>query len=146
MARAQLAMWGLGTSTQTVLSFGFFRIFFSIGIGPCGPVPHPPIEWTSFPPLVAAVLITPQGAEPPGSRRIGVKVRWFIFFHPKPSWRAATERAVAARPLDRTRVMRSWGETPLLVKQIHSPLDNTNNTPLSMFWVSSTLENVSFLI
>jgi len=27
---------------------------------------------TSFPPLVTAVLITPKGAEPPGSRRIGV--------------------------------------------------------------------------
>ena len=25
-----------------------------------------------FPPLVTAVLITPKGAEPPGSRRIGV--------------------------------------------------------------------------
>jgi len=32
----------------------------------------PPLEWTSFPPLVTAVLITPKGAESPGSRRIGV--------------------------------------------------------------------------
>ena len=74
-------MWGLGTSTQTVLSFGFFRIFFSIGIGPCGPVPHPPIEWTSFPPLVAAVLITPQGAEPQGSCCTGV-IGALVYFLP----------------------------------------------------------------
>jgi len=43
-----------------------------MGIGPCGPVPPPPLEWTSFPPLVTAVLIKPKGAEPPGSRPIGV--------------------------------------------------------------------------
>jgi len=34
--------------------------------------PPPPLEWTSFPPLVTAVLITPEGAESPGSRRIRV--------------------------------------------------------------------------
>jgi len=96
----------LGTSTKTVFSFGFFSWIFFFGVLPDRSPPCP-LEWTSFPSLVTAVLITPQGAEPPGSRRIGVKVRWFIFFHPKPSWRAATERAVAARPLDRTRVMRS---------------------------------------
>jgi len=70
MAWAQLAMGGLGTSTQTVFSFGFIFIF--MGIGPCGPIPPPPLEWTSFLPLVAAVFITPQGAESPGSRHIGV--------------------------------------------------------------------------
>ena len=43
-----------------------------MGIGPCGPVPPLPLEWTSFPPLVAAVFITPKGAESTGSRRIGV--------------------------------------------------------------------------
>jgi len=45
-----------------------------VGIGPCGPVPPPPLEWNSILrlPLVTAVLITPKGAEPPGSRRIGV--------------------------------------------------------------------------
>ena len=43
-----------------------------MGIGPCGPVPPPLLEWTSFPPLVTAVLITTKGAESPGSRRIGV--------------------------------------------------------------------------
>ena len=47
-------------------------IFIFLGIGPCGPVPPPPLEWTSFPPLVAAVLSTPKGAESPGSRRVGV--------------------------------------------------------------------------
>jgi len=67
------AMGGLGFFTQTVFFVGFFfRIFFSMGIGPCGPVPSPPLEWTSCPPLVTAVLIIPKGAESPGSRRIGV--------------------------------------------------------------------------
>jgi len=31
----------------------------------------PSLEWLSVPPLVAAVLITPKGAESPGSGRIG---------------------------------------------------------------------------
>jgi len=43
-----------------------------MGIGPCGPVLFPPLEWTSFLPLVSAVLITPKGAESTGSRPIGV--------------------------------------------------------------------------
>ena len=43
-----------------------------MGIGPCGLVPPPPLEWTSFPPLVTAVLIKTKGAELTGSRRIGV--------------------------------------------------------------------------
>ena len=45
-----------------------------MGIGPCRPVPPPPLERTQapFPPLVAAVFIKPKGAESPGSRRIGV--------------------------------------------------------------------------
>jgi len=81
MARAQIVMGELGTSTQTVFSFGFFLDFFFMGIGPCGPVPPPPLEWTSFPPLVAAVLITPQGAESPGSRRIGV-IGALVYFLP----------------------------------------------------------------
>ena len=49
-----------------------FPSIFLMGIGPCGPVPPPPLEWTSFPPLVTAVLITPKGAESSGSRPIGV--------------------------------------------------------------------------
>ena len=63
---------GPGTSTQTIFSFGVFSWIFFMGIGPCGPVPPPPLEWTPFPPLVDSVLITPKGAESPGSRRIGV--------------------------------------------------------------------------
>jgi len=43
-----------------------------MGIGPFGPVPPPPLEWTPFLPLVAAVFITPKGAESPVRRRIGV--------------------------------------------------------------------------
>jgi len=43
-----------------------------LGIGPCGLVPPPPLECNSILPLVTAVLITPKGAEPPGSRRAGV--------------------------------------------------------------------------
>ena len=34
--------------------------------------PFPLLEWTSFPPLIIAVLITPKGAESPGNGRIGV--------------------------------------------------------------------------
>jgi len=43
-----------------------------LGIGPCGPVPPPPLEWNSILDLVTTVLITLKGAESPGSRRIGV--------------------------------------------------------------------------
>jgi len=39
-------------------------------------------EWLSFPLLVAAVLITPQGAESPGSGRIGVTSA-LVFFPPE---------------------------------------------------------------
>ena len=38
----------------------------------CFSVPSPPLEWTSFPPLVTAVFITHKGAESPGNRRKGV--------------------------------------------------------------------------
>ena len=50
----------------------FFLDFFFLGIGPCRPVPPSPLEWNSILSLVTAVFITPKGAEPPGSRRIGV--------------------------------------------------------------------------
>ena len=51
----------------------FFSLdFFFLGIGPCGLVPLAPLECNFILPLVTAVLITPKGAEPPGSRRIGV--------------------------------------------------------------------------
>jgi len=43
--------------------------------------PPTPLEWTSFPPLVTDVLITPKGAESPGSRRIGV-IGALVYFLP----------------------------------------------------------------
>jgi len=42
--------------------------------------PPPPLEWNSFPPLVTAGLITPKGAESPGSGRIGVIGALAYFF------------------------------------------------------------------
>ena len=39
----------------------------------------PSLEWLSVPPLVAAVLITPKGAESPGSGRIGAIGALFFF-------------------------------------------------------------------
>jgi len=72
MARAQLAMGGFGTSTQTIFSSGFFPRIFFYGDWSVRTGPPPPLEWNSFPPLVTAVLITLKGAESPGSRRIGV--------------------------------------------------------------------------
>jgi len=62
--------WDLDPDDSLLLVL--FLIFFFMGIGPCGPVPFPPLEWTSFPPLVTAVLITPKVAVSPGSDRIGV--------------------------------------------------------------------------
>jgi len=50
----------------------FFFLDFFLGIGPQGPAPPPPLEWNSILPLVTTVFITPKGAEPPGSHRIGV--------------------------------------------------------------------------
>jgi len=55
------------------------RGFFLRGICSCGPVPPPPLEWLPFPPLIAAVFITPKGAESPGSGRIGV-IGALVFF------------------------------------------------------------------
>ena len=45
--------------------------FFFLGVGPCGLALPPPQECNSVLPLVTAVLITPKGAEPPGSSRMG---------------------------------------------------------------------------
>ena len=69
----------LGTVIQTVFSFGF--VFFSFLTGDsCGPIPLPPLEWISSPPLVAAVLITTKGDESLGSSRMGVIGALVVFF------------------------------------------------------------------
>ena len=74
--RARLAVGGIGTSTQSNSSSGFFFnwIFFFAGIGPCGLPSPPPLECNSTLSLVTAVLITPKGAQPSDSRRIGALV------------------------------------------------------------------------
>jgi len=76
MDRAQLAVGELGTSTQTIFSFGFFSLDFFCFLGDWSlrTGPSPPLERNSILPLVTAVLIqvTPKGAEPPDSRRIVV--------------------------------------------------------------------------
>ena len=53
----------------------FLRVFFLnffFGDWSLQAGPPPPLERNSILPLVTAVLITPKGAESPGSRRIGV--------------------------------------------------------------------------
>ena len=65
--------------TQTAFSFGNF--FYGGRVLAAGPLP--PLEWLPFPPLVAAVLITPTGAELPGSGRIGVIGALVFFFPPE---------------------------------------------------------------
>ena len=72
---------GLGTKKKGKI-FCFFPFFLSdhpLGDVSSGPVPPPPLEWLSFPPLAAAMLITPKGAESPGSGRIGV-IGALVFF------------------------------------------------------------------
>ena len=64
---------------KTVFSFGFIFIF--TGDVSLRTSPPPPLEWLPFPPLVAAVLITPKGAESPGSGRIAV-IGAMVFFSP----------------------------------------------------------------
>jgi len=88
LKKPSLVPWFAMGGTWDLDSDGFlFRVFF-LGFFLTGDVSlrtgtPPPLEWLSFPPLVAAVLITPKGAESPGSGHIGVKVRWF-FFHLRP--------------------------------------------------------------
>ena len=65
-------MGELGTSTQPISSFGIFLLDFFFGDRSLWTGPPPLLQWTSFPHLLTAVLITPKGAESPGSRRIGV--------------------------------------------------------------------------
>jgi len=73
ITRAHLPVGELGTSTQTIFSFGFFSwIFFPHGDWSLRTGPPPSLGWNSFLPLVTTVLITPKGAESPDSRRVGV--------------------------------------------------------------------------
>ena len=65
--------WGLNPD-GFLLWICFFTGDASSRIGP-----PPPLEWLPFPPLVAAVFITPKGAESPGSGRIGV-IGALVFF------------------------------------------------------------------
>ena len=58
-----------------------FRVLFFTGDVSLRTNPPPPLEWLPFPPLVAAVLITPKGAESPGSSRIGV-LGALVFYFP----------------------------------------------------------------
>ena len=62
------------------LAFFFFTGDVSLRTGP----PLPLLEWHPFPPLVAAVLITPKGAESPGNGHIGVIVALLVFSHLRP--------------------------------------------------------------
>jgi len=80
-----------------------------MGIGPCGPVPPPPLECTtSSPPLVAAVFITPKGVKSPGSRRIGVIGALVCFLPSETVGARGGGGYAAARPLDWTRVPRMY--------------------------------------
>jgi len=53
-----------------------------MGIGPGGLVPPSLLEWTSFPRLANAVLITFKGAVSPDSRRIG-EIGALVYFLPE---------------------------------------------------------------
>ena len=64
--------WDLDPVNFFLRDFFFLGFLFFWGIGPCGLVPPPPLACNSILPLVPAVLITPKGAESPGSLRIGV--------------------------------------------------------------------------
>ena len=61
----QFDLWAWATYT-------FFSWIFFLGLVLADRSPFPPLESNSILPPVTAVLITPKGAEPPGSRRIGV--------------------------------------------------------------------------
>ena len=108
-ARTWFDMGGLGPLTQTVFSWGLFSwilFFYFQGDWSLRTGPTPPLEWTSFPSLVATVSITRKGAESPGSRRIGV-IGALVYFLPSKTVgvRGGGGPDVAARPLDQTRVM-----------------------------------------
>jgi len=64
-------MWGTWDLDPDGFPFRFFFFTGDVSFKLRTGLP-PPLEWLPFPPLVAAVLITPKGAESPGSGRIGV--------------------------------------------------------------------------
>ena len=68
----------LGPRSRRFSPSGFFYITGNVSLRT---IPHPPLEWLPFPSLVPAVLITPKGAESPGSGRIGV-IGALVFFPP----------------------------------------------------------------
>ena len=70
--------WALDLSGAGLSPSGYW-IFFSKGDVSLRTSPPPPLEWISFPPLVAAVLIILKGAESPGNGRIGV-IGALVFF------------------------------------------------------------------
>jgi len=74
--------WGdLGPRLTLFSPSGFFLGFFFNGDWSLQTGPPTQIEWTSFPSLVTAVLITPKSAEPPGSHRIGA-IGALVYFLP----------------------------------------------------------------
>jgi len=78
-----VALYGgdLGPRPRRFSPSGFFFGFLFLGIDLANRSHTPPLEWTSFPSLITAVLITPKGAESPGSRRIGV-IGALLYFLP----------------------------------------------------------------
>jgi len=73
-----VSQWGgLGPGSRRFSPSGFF--FFTGDVSLRTKFP-PPLEWISSPPLVAAVLITTKGDEPPGSSRVGVIGALVILF------------------------------------------------------------------
>jgi len=73
-----------GTWDRDPDAFLLWVFFYFTGNVSLRTSPPPPLEWLPLPPLVAAVLITPKGAESPGSSRIGVIGALVFFFHLRP--------------------------------------------------------------
>jgi len=70
-----LDLSGAGLSPSIFLGlFFYFAGDVSLRTGP-----PTPLEWLSFPPLIAAVLFIPKSAESPGSGRVGV-IGALVFF------------------------------------------------------------------
>jgi len=59
--------WALDLFATGLSHSGYFRIYLFSGSQELrsthDTIFHPPLQWTSFPPLVAAVLIEPKGVE-----------------------------------------------------------------------------------